>query len=160
MARYNEIVRQADPKGVFKEGIISGTPLPGVCMQIQAGTAPNNGRNTWEVYNQSADGVRALVAVLREDHLQGKTIDDAYVTGKRGFLYCPAMGEELYMRVAFPGTGTGDAIAVGDKFMIDDGTGLLVAVGGSEQSAPFQAIENVDDVEAEGTLVLCIYTGH
>lgn len=156
----NEVVLASPPKGHFIEGIIDGTPLPGTIMQLKAATAPVGGRHTWEVYNQSADGVRGIIAVLREDHLQGKTVSDAYVSGSRGFLYCPIMGEELNVRVSAAGTGTGDAVAIGDKFMVDDGTGLLVAVTGAEQSAPFQAMEALTDVVVAGTMTWCIYTGY
>jgi hypothetical protein len=33
--------------------------------------------------------------VLREDYLQGKTVDDAYAAGDRCFLYVPKPGDEL-----------------------------------------------------------------
>ena len=128
-------------------------------MQVKAGVDPVNGRPTWEVYDQASDGTVALVAVLLPDDLQGKGIDDAYVTATRCFLYAPIAGEELMMRVSAPGTGTGNAIAVGDRFMIDDGTGNLVANSGGA-SVPFIATESVDDVTSGGTLVRCMYTGH
>lgn len=170
----NEIVLNANPKGVFLEGFVSGTPKPGVAMQIKAAATPVGGRNVFEVYNQASDGVRAMVAILLPNFLQGGALDTqdqtslsdvlgndtAFEDGDHIHLYCPVMGEELNIRVAVAGTGTGDGIAIGDKFMIDDGTGLFIAVGGSEQSAPFQAVEAVADVKSGGTLVRCIYTGY
>lgn len=158
MARGNEIVLTA--KGRFMEGVISGTPLPGTIMQLKADTDLVGGRPTYEVYNTSADGERRAIYVLDRDWGQGKTADDAYVTGSRGFLYAPAMGDELNVRVSVAGTGTGDNVTIGDLFMVDDGTGLLVATTGSPESECFQAMEDVDDVEEDGTLVHCVYTGY
>lgn len=156
MAR-NEIVLAADPKGRFIEGIIDGTPVPGTCMQIKAGVEPVGGRLTYEVYNTSADGEQRAVFVLREDHLQGLTKTDAYVSGARGFLYAPAMGEELNMLVANI-SGTADAFAIGDLLMIDDGTGKLVATTGSPEMESFQVMETVAALSAD-THIMCVYTG-
>lgn len=155
----NEIILSNDPRGRFLEGIVSGTPKPGTIMQLQAGTEPVGGRHTWEVFNQASDGTVALIAVLLPDALQGKLATDAYVSGTRCFLYCPVAGEELNVLVAHAGTGTGDAIAIGDRFMVDDGTGLLIANSGGA-SVPFIALETLDDVVATGTLCHCMYTGH
>ena len=159
MAIGNEIVISS-PYGRKVEGIISGTPKPGTVMQIKAATAAVGGRLTWEVYNAAADGDQRLIAVLDIDHLQGKISTDAYVDGQHGFLWVPLPGDELNMLVSAPGTGTGDAIAIGDLFMVNDGDGLLVDTTGSPESEPFQAIEAVSDVVSTGTLVACVYTGH
>lgn len=155
----SEIILSANPKGVFLEGIVSGTPKPGTVMQIKAATEPEGGRHTWEVFNQASDGTLALIAVLLPDELQGKLATDAYVTATRCFLYCPIAGEELNMLVAAPGTGTGDSFAIGDRLMVDDGTGILVA-DSSGASVPFLVMETVADVVAAGSLVHCMYTGH
>lgn len=170
----NEVTLTSDPKGIFLEGYLDGTPRPGVAMQLKAAGTVIGGRNTWEVYNQASDGVRALIAILLPDFLHGQALavqdqadlsdvggdDSQFVTGAHIHMYCPIAGEEMNIRVAFAGTGTGDSIAIGDKFMVDDGTGLFIAVGGSEQSAPFVATEAVADVKSTGTMVRCMYTGH
>ena len=156
----NVIVVTPAPAGRFLEGIIDGTPKPGTLMTIKAGVEPVNGRHTWEAYNRGANGNRALIAVLREDELQGKGVEDAYVSGTRGFLYCPISGDEVLVRVSAPGTGTSDNYDIGQLFIAVDGTGLLIATTGSPESEPFQAGETISDVEAGGTLVMCYYTGH
>lgn len=156
----NVIVVSAAPAGRFLEGHISGTPKPGTLMQIKAATEPINGRFTWEVFNGAADGERTLIAILREDELQGKDCETAYETGKRCFLYCPIPGDELLVRVAVAGTGTGDSLAIGDRLIAQDGTGLFVPTTGTPESEPFIVTETVDDVEAAGTLVQVMYTGH
>jgi hypothetical protein len=155
--RGTMIVVSNNPRGRFIEGIIDGTPKPGVCMQIKAATEPVNGRFTWEVFNQSGDGVRGLVAVLLEDDNQGKGYDDAYVSGTRGRMYCPVAGEELNMRI-LDIAGTGDDFAIGDRLMINDGDGKLVD-NSSGESVPFVGLETVTDPTADH-LMHCLYTGH
>ncbi len=142
------VVLTNNPRGNFLEGIISGTPKPGVVMQLQAGTAPVNGRNTWEVYNPSSTGDPRLIAVLLPEHLQGKTIEDAYVSGTRGFLYCPLPGDELNMRFADnPGTGTSVILSVGTRLKVTKGTGELAQQSSSSSDGPFILME--DDLKQD-----------
>lgn len=158
MSTKNDIILVTPERGVRLEGTISGTPSPGTVMQIQAGTAAVNGRFTWEVYNAAADGDQRLIAVLLPNKLEGKLTTDAYVTGTRGFLYCPAMGETLNMLVADV-SGTGDDHTIGEIFMVDDGTGLLITTTGSPESEPFVCLEASTDPTANA-LLECIFTGY
>jgi len=160
MSIGNEIIITADPRGVFLEGIVYGTPLPGSCMQIKSGTAAVGGRLTYEAFDAGLDGDRRLIAVLLADSKRGGTADTALVSGDRCELYCPIAGEELNMRVSAAGTGTGDSVAVADLLIVNDGDGLLIATTGTPESEPFIAIEAITDVVSTGTLVACIYTGH
>lgn len=155
----NEIIVSSNPKGVFLEGVVSGTPKPGTMMQIKAATEPSNGRHTWEVFNQSGDGVRGLVAILLPDHLQGQTAEDAYADGERCFLYVPAAGEEMNVLIGdVAGTAATSDFAIGDKLMVDDGTGKFVDATG-EESAPFIVMETIDDMVGD-TLIWAMYTGY
>lgn len=157
--RGTEIIVTAEPHGRRLEGIISGTPKPGTCMQIQAGTAVDaNGHHTWEVFNRAADGNQYLIAVLLPDVYRGKTYSDAYANGDLGFLYCPLPGEELNMLIANI-AGTSDAFAVGDQLIVDDGTGKLVATTGTPESEPFQLLEASAALTAD-TLLWCLFTGY
>lgn len=158
----NEIVLSTEPRGVFLEGIINGSDvLPGSLMAISSGEDPESGRHHWEPYDPASDGDRNLVAILLADHYQGKTAEDAYSDGERCFLYCPIAGEELNVRVAASGTGTGDNQAIGQKYMASTSiVGCLAETSGDPESEPFVAMEDVSDVVATGTLVHCIYTGH
>ena len=158
MAKGNKIIVSPVPKGVFKEGIVSGTPLPGTVMQISAATEPIEGRYTWEVYDAGADGDQRIIAVLLEDELQGKTATDAYVTGTYCRLYIPCAGEELNM-IRQDVTGTGDDVAIGDLFIVDDGTGELIATTGSPESEPFVALETLTDPTTEA-LIHVMFTGY
>lgn len=165
-----EIVVSANPTGRKVEGLISGTPKPGTCMQIKTAVEPVGGRHTWEIYNPVAggspslagDGAPALVAVLDIDHTQGKIFSDAYVSGTRGFIWIPGFGEELNVRKADI-TGTSSAtedVAIGDRLMIIQGTGFVskIAVGlvASPVAYPFQSLETLVDQPVE-TLLWVIF---
>lgn len=156
----NEIVVASNPRGMFVEGYVDGTPKPGTCMQIKAGVEPIGGRYTYEVYNKAADGARGQILVLCADQLQGKTADDAYVDGDRCFLYSPVMGEELNCLIGdVAGTGATSDFSIGDKLIVDDGTGKLVDASGSEESAPFELLETITDLAAD-YLAHVVYTGY
>ena len=155
----NSIIVTATPRGVQHEGYIEGTPKPGTLMQIKAGVAMDGtGRFTWEPYNQAADGDRLLVAVLLEDSFQGKLATEAYATGDRARFYCPLPGEELNVLKGDVG-GTTDDFAVGDKLMIDDGTGKVVLTTGTPESEPFVCLEAVVDPTAD-VLVWVMFGGY
>jgi hypothetical protein len=145
--------RLKDPSGL---GV-----LPGTHVQIVAACDEEGGRLEWERYDVSADGKPKMVAILRENYLVGQSVDTPYQDGDRIFIAIPWNGCEMNIRVGKAGTGTGDAIAVGDTFMVDDGTGVAIAdVSGDRK--PWQAMEHVSDVVAMasgGSLVLCYFTG-
>lgn len=155
---YNTILVDGHPRGKIFEGIISGTPKPGTCMSMTSAEPDGSGRNTYEPWNGGADGEQDEVIVLLEDIFQGKTKDDAYADGSRGRFYIPLPGDELLVLVANI-AGTGDAFAIKDKLMIDDGTGKLIATTGTPEMEPFKVLETVSAL-TEDTLVLCRATGH
>lgn len=159
MSAKAKIVLEAHPRGVRHEGILNGTPKPGTCMQIDAAVEPVNGALQWEVYQPGTDGHRRLVAVLEEDSNQGRSTTTAYVSGDRAMIYCPMAGDRLNMLVANI-AGTGDTFAIGDLFIIDTGTGKLIATTGSPEAEPFQCIETEGTALTADTLVECFYTGY
>lgn len=161
MARGNEIIVSANPKGHFEECVISGTPKPGTCMELVPATAPQGGRFTYRAVTR-ADGAKGPIAVLLPDSLQGKLATDAYENGKRGFLYWPIAGEELNMLLRYqPGTGTASNDAIGDLLEVDGATGMLQAdVGTAAVSTPFMLIQDVDAAMTTDTLVHTKYLGN
>lgn len=159
MAKGNEIIISSNPRGQFLEGIVSGTPKPGTCMQVKAATEPEGGRFTWEVYNATADGDQRLIAVLLPNHAMGVMETTAYTTGTRCYMYCPVPGEELNMLVANI-QGTSDTFAIGDLFIVDDGTGKLIATTGTPESEPFICCETVSTALTADTLTHCMFTGY
>ncbi len=159
----SKIILTANPKGQFLEGTVSGTPKPGTVMEIKYTSAGlTSGRNTWQAWSK-ATGAYGMVAVLREDYLQGRTADDAYVTLTRCFLYCPVAGEEMNMRVANQ-SGTAEDANIGDLFAVTQTTGLLIH--NSANVFPcFTAIENSPQgADQAGTgsgeyLLACMFNG-
>jgi hypothetical protein len=147
----------SNPKGVFLEGIVSGTPLPGHNMQVKAATEPVSGRHTWQLAAPGSDGLPVIIAILLPDHLQGKLYSDAYVDGTRCFMYCPIAGEEMNVRCG-EGGGTHNTFAIADLLMSDADSGIFVP-NSAGTSVPWQVMETLTQV-VDDTLVFCQYTGH
>lgn len=160
MARGNNIIVTSDPKGRFEEGIIATAESPGTIVERDASVALKSGRHTYKKYAQSADGDQPLGAfwVLLADKLQGKTSTDAYTAGDRAFFYAPEPGDELNLLLADI-AGTGDDHALGEKLMVDTGTGRLIATTGSPETEVAQLLEVVTDPTA-ATLAWCQWSGH
>ena len=159
----SKILITGEPKGRFFEGPIStsGTPKPGTIMQIKAATAINgNGQFTFTEYAPGGDGQMPIgpYLVLLEKG-EGYTYATAYATGEHCHVYCPLPGDELNLLWSAAGTGTGDAVAVGDKAIVDNSTGLLIDTTGTPEDEPFIACEALTDVVATGTLVHCMRCG-
>lgn len=165
MSKGNRIVVTAEPQGIWKRGIVSGTPKPGTFMQMVSGIAPNdNGQHTWEVYNTAGSGVPRVVAILEEDRGQGKLMTDAYVTGTECRVYLPVPGEELNVLITdITGTGATSDYVVGDLLEVIDALGTFrdVAVAGTGylRSAPFQVLENYSDMVGD-THLHAMFTGY
>lgn len=161
VGKGNEIIVSAQPKGIFHEGPISGTPKPGTIMQIDVSEGiDDNGNFTWEIFNADADGARPKgpLAVLLPDNYRGKIATDAYADGDHGFLYTPVAGEELNCLMKDV-TGTGDDHAIGEMLIVDDTTGKLVATTGTPETEPFMNLETSVDPTADA-LHHVIYTGY
>ena len=54
--------------------------------------------------------------------------------------------------------GTGDSHAIGDRFIVDNGTGKLIATTGTPESEPFILMETVAAPTADA-LAHVIFTG-
>jgi hypothetical protein len=140
MAKGNSIIVTPEPKGRFTEGTVSGTPVPGTCMELVPSTNPTGGRFSYRA-RSSADGTQGPIIILLEDLLLGKGKSDAYASGERCFLYFPVNGEEFNMAVRDqPGTGTAGVQNIGDLLAVDGASGMLQAAG-SALSAPFTLLE-------------------
>ncbi len=156
MAKGNEIIVSAHPQGKFNEGIISGTLKPGTQVQIQAGTAPVEGRFTYEAYNPSADNDPREVIVLLPDPFQGFLPTSAFVSGQRVQVYTPLPGEDINMLVkGQAGTGSANAFTIGERLSPEHGSGKLIQQSTSGNNATFQSMEHIDEVPNTDTLVWC-----
>ena len=175
-ARGNVIIITAEPKGYAEEIIVSGTPKPGTVMGLKGSVAEVGGRRTFEpagttaansTYSgMAADGNRIPIAVLLcSSDPWGAAVNpfigptDAFADGDRAAVYYPAMGEELNMLIKDEtGTGADQDFSVGDKLIVDDGTGKLLRSSGSPESEPFIILAELTDVAAD-VLAPCQYTG-
>jgi len=155
---YNTIVVSPEPRGRFIDAIIVGTPSPGTVLQLDLAVEPVNGNYSYEVHNVATAGDRPIgpIAVLLEDNLQGKTITDAYVTGTLGRLYFPLPGDELLMlRADTAGAGS----AIGDQYIVQDTTGLILNTTGSVEVEPFVGLETYADPSAT-TMTHVMFAGY
>lgn len=135
-----EIIVSACPQGKFSECIISGTPLPGTCLEVVPGSTLTGGRQTMRAVTRST-GAKGPICILLADSKRGKLYNSAYADGSRGQIYWPIAGEEFNMCVAdVAGTGSAEDQAVGALYGVQTGTGKL-APDSSFASTPFTAQE-------------------
>lgn len=139
----NEIVVAApEPRGIFLEGTIDDTSLPGTAMQITPAATFVGGEPHWQHYQPSADADPRLAAILLNDALQGQIYSTAYVVGARCFLYCPLPGEYINIAIAGQqGTGNANVFTIGERFIPNHSTGLFSVTTTSSQIAWFMAME-------------------
>jgi hypothetical protein len=130
MARGNEIIVTANPRGIFLWVYIGAglTPKPGTVVQFDPTVALKGGNHTVTLYDRSVDGDRTAgpLVVLINDGMISRLTSTAYTAGEFAPAYIPMAGEELNMLV-LDISGTGDDHTAGELLMIDDGTGKLVA---------------------------------
>ncbi len=164
MARGNRIVITSPPFGIHSEGIVKATQTfyPGMIVVRDPSVALVNGRHTYKYYDPGADGEHPVGAmwVVTEGLLGliGKTTSDSYGAGERCSLYCPKVGEDLNLLVANL-SGTADDHAIGEKMMVDNGTGKLIVTTGSPELEVAQLLEAITDPTAD-TLAWCQWGGN
>jgi hypothetical protein len=165
MARGNCIViNEIEQRGKHEEGFVatSQTFYPGMIVQRDATVALKGGRHTYKYYNPGTDGEHPLGAyyVVTEKLLTfvGKTISDSYAAGERVSLYVPKPGDELNL-LLLNIAGTADDHALGEKLMVDTGTGKLIITTGSPESEVAQLLEVVTDPTTD-TLAWCEWSGY
>jgi hypothetical protein len=151
----NKIVVAAEPQGRFVDGIVSGALYPGMAVEIYSGVEPINGRFTYRVCTPGTNGYPSAVAVLCEDELQGVAATVAYTTGYYCRVYYPLFGEEINCLVKNI-AGTGDTHAIGDLFMIENASGLLIASTAAAVGtrAPYKLIETSAALTADKLLCM------
>jgi hypothetical protein len=159
----NGIIVSSNPRGVFLEGAIKAaeTPKPGTILQIDASAGLDaNDRFIFEIYNRDADGNRPhgpLCILLTQDK-RGVVETTAYAAGDACECYVPIAGEEFNLLIADI-SGTADDVAVGDIFIIDDGTGKLIANTGSPEQEPFMYLGTAITDPTADQLGHFIYSG-
>lgn len=158
-ARGNKIIVTEKPRGVFLEGYVNAALKPGVVVQVDVSEGVgDDGRFDFEAF-AVGDGLRNIGPnfILLEDKFNGRDATTAYVSGDRCWCYVPIPGEELNM-ILQDVSGTGDDHALGDLFILDSGTGKLIATTGTPESEPFMNIAVVTDPTGD-TLNHVMYRG-
>lgn len=158
MSSYGTIVVKGN--GHFIEGTLKtgSTPKPGTLMIMTSDAKDGSGNFTYKPWDGALDGERDEVIILRENEGLGKTVTDAYADSEHCYLYIPMPGDEV--QVLFGNAaGTADDVAIGDKLIIDDGTGKVIPTTGSPEMEPFKALEAYVDPTAD-QLLHCRFTGH
>jgi hypothetical protein len=108
----NKIVLKGD-YGQYEEGILAtGAALPGMNV-VRTTAAEAQKRGTYApgatlAGGTAAGGAATPIKVVREDALQGKTVDDTFAVGDLIFLFIPKKGDVIQVRVL-----TGETIAIG-----------------------------------------------
>jgi hypothetical protein len=92
--------------------------------------------------------------ILCEDALLGKTKTTAYADSANVYLYAPQPGDEIQVLVV-----SGENIAIGDKLIVDDGTGKCLETTGSPEREPFVALESTGGALGADGHVLVRFTG-
>jgi len=153
-------------RGVTEQVKVVGTPKPGTVMEIKPSTDPVGGVFSYQAYGTqaasdgqyvAADGDKKAIAVLMEKDDEGKTYDDAYADGDYGWVYFPAMGEQMNMRLEDV-SGTGDDHIISEEMMVDNGTGKLISADSDAEAHPFTLLEAETDPTADSVL-WCRFNG-
>lgn len=166
--RGTRITVTSKPRGVHENIIVSGTPKPGTLMELKPSTADVAGVFTYQPAGtegdsggnyMAEDGDKKSIAILLEKDDMGGIYSRSYVSGERGRIYWPAMGEQFNVRVGDV-SGTGDDYIVGTELMIDENTnvGMLMPADSNAEAHPFTCLEASTDVMAEW-LAHCRFNG-
>lgn len=159
MARGSGIIVCSDPKGQFQEGYVKSgqTFYPGMAVLRDASVALVSGVHTYKIYDESADGDQPTGAIWIVTNmlgeLIGKVVSDSIAAGERFMAYSPRAGEELNLLISNL-SGTADDHALGEKLMIDTGTGEFIATTGTPEQEVAQLLEVITDPVAD-TLAWC-----
>lgn len=171
MAMGSKIICNGDsPKGRFEEGTIvvgAATALfAGMMMEIVPATEPVNGRYTYRPVQSGSLGDARPRIILLGDDMQGSSAWDAYTglpnaftSGRRGFLYWPASGDEMNLLLENV-AGTSDHFAIGDKLIVDatsgaSGYGKFIAAQSVANSRPAMISETITAALTADYYALC-----
>ena len=116
------IVTKGKSYGHHDEGILDTAAYPGMHIQLAADGHYDPSSQT------AAELIKRPLKILKEDSLQGKTVNDQYAIGDLGMFYEPLPGDEILAYVK-----SGENIAVGDMLVQEGGgTGLFIEAAGTE----------------------------
>ncbi len=149
MAVNRTIVLQGNSYGHHDEGVLDTVATPGMHIQVASDGKYDLSPAT------AAELVKSAIKIVKEDALQGKTVDDAYAIGDRVFFYTPLPGDMIHCRIK-----TGIDLVIGDKVTPEGGgTGLFIEAAGTESKYRFEAKESTGGALAAAALIKCEYLG-
>jgi hypothetical protein len=150
MARGQRIVVNPDAKGTYKWGYLATAEYPGTVFQVDPTVALKSGQHTLKVYQPGTDGENPLGGywVLVEDLMTARTTVTQYAAGEFAKFYSPRMGDELNLLVANL-AGTADDHPLGEKMMLDTGTGKLIVTTGTPEDEVAVLLEAITDPTAD-----------
>jgi hypothetical protein len=131
--------------GHHEEGVLGTIAAPGEAIELQGDGEYDR------LVSVVATALKGGLKIVKEDALQGKTVDDAYAIGDTVFLYSPIQGDHVQVLVK-----TGEDIDIGDNIVVEGGTsGLFVEAAGTETKFQLEALEDSGGVLAANTLIKC-----
>lgn len=130
-------------KGHHDEGVLGTAAAPGEAIELQA-----DGDYDRLVSAQAA-ALKGGLKIVKEDALQGKTVNDAYAAADTVFFYSPLPGDHVQVLVK-----SGQDIDVGDLLIVEGGSsGLFVEAAGTETKFQIEALEDSGGALAANTLI-------
>ena len=173
MSLGNRIIMTPHPYGRVERIIVAGTPKPGQFMGIKGSVAPVGGnptgvgRFTYEEAGATAasgskgmdaDGDRIAVGILlaageTAESVPHGLMTTAYADGDSAAIYWLQNGD-LFHGLFQNASGTADDVTVGDKGIIDDGTGKVLVSTGSPVAEPIEFREALTDPTADTHLLM------
>lgn len=127
LSGYRKIVLKGD-FGQHEEGPLLAIASPGMNLVMDV-TAETQQRQSYTPgstdYVGTGTGItttKGPIKILKEDSLQGKTVDDAYAIGDNAFIYIPQPGDVLQVLAASGETivkSSGMSAAATGKWAID-----------------------------------------
>ena len=138
----NQILLRGDAEN-YEEGVLDTVASPGMALELQS-----DGKYD-QVQSTSAEAAKARVRLLREDRLQGKTVDDAYAIGDVAQMYPLRRGDRVQVLVK-----SGQTVAVGANGVVEGGgSGLFIVAAGSETNYHVEFTEASGGALAANTLL-------
>lgn len=136
-------------RGNHDEGILDTIASPGMHVQMAADGKYDPSPQT------AAELAKRSLKIVKEDALQGKTVNDAYAVADVVFTYTPLSGDHVLLLIK-----SGQNIAVGDQIVPEGGgTGLFIEAAGTEAKYFAEALDSSGGALGANGLIKCRVIG-
>lgn len=131
-------------KGHHDEVTLGAAAYPGEAVELQA-----DGDHDPIASSQTESLKRGMPYILKEDALQGNTVNTQYGSGDKAFAYQPLPGDHVNVLVK-----SGEDIDVGDVLIEEaGGSGLFIEAAGTETKYRLAALEDSGGALGSNTLI-------